>query len=636
MYPAANSGKLIPNATFGGVSQPANLNLDGRTPLYQDQWWLTLANNVTKIAAGHTLKGGVFFSRSQRMSQLPTTFNGAFDFARNVNNPLDTGYAYSNAVLGVFNVYAESNNRPAGSFRVNSWQWFVQDSWRIVRRLTLEVGMRFTLLEPMYERDGLISSFDPARFDRARMVQLVRPARVGSARVGVHPVTGAVYPAALIGAIAPGTGDTANGMVVAAENPGAPRGLVSSPGVDFGPRFGFAWDLTGAGRTALRGGFGIFTSVPEMQLLRLLGSQPPLSNTPRVTFGQFSGLTAAPGFLFPQNVLGNDPKGRNASAMHMSLSVQHRLGWGTVVDIGYAGSLGRHIFWQRNEASIPFGANFDPRNADPTSPGTPLPPAFLRERVGYNDINIRDYSGTSHYHSLQVSANRRFARNLEFGASWTWSKAMTYVDSDFSNISTLISPRVWNYGLASFDRTHVLKINYLWSIPGSPWGAPVARAILNGWQLSGISSFVSGQPLGVGFSLVQATDITGSPTDGARIFVLSNPILPKSERTFSRNFGTEVFRVPAIGTFGNAARTLIRGPGINNWDAALFKNFTLREPLRLQFRWELYNVLNHTQFSDLDTTARFDARGSQVNARLGEFTAARPPRVMQLALRLLF
>ena len=113
-------------------------------------------------------------------------------------------------------------------------------------------------------------------------------------------------------------------------------------------------------------------------------------------------------------------------------------------------------------------------------------------------------------------------------------------------------------------------------------------------------------------------------------------VLAKGERTFSRNFRTEVFRRPALNTFGNSGVTQIRGPGINNWDMVLMKNLPIKERLRIQFRAEAYNVFNQTQFSTLDTATRFDAAGNQVNARFGEFLAARPPRVMQFALRLYF
>lgn len=142
--------------------------------------------------------------------------------------------------------------------------------------------------------------------------------------------------------------------------------------------------------------------------------------------------------------------------------------------------------------------------------------------------------------------------------------------------------------------------------------------------------------MGVGFTQVTATDLTGTPSISSRIVVTGNPVLPKSERTFSRNFDTSVFRMPAVGTLGNAAKTLLRGPGINNWDVAVIKSFPLRERLRAQFRAEMYNAFNHTQFSAFDATARFDARGAQVNGNFGQFTAARNPRYMQLAARVTF
>ena len=146
----------------------------------------------------------------------------------------------------------------------------------------------------------------------------------------------------------------------------------------------------------------------------------------------------------------------------------------------------------------------------------------------------------------------------------------------------------------------------------------------------------SGAPLGLGYSTTVPIDITGSPTDGARITLAGEPTIPKGERTRLRYFDTSVVRLPAVGTIGNAARTNIRGPGFNNWDLALFKNFPIREALRCQFRWETYNTWNHSQFNGVDTTARFDPQGNQVNNRLGELISARPARIMQFALRFYF
>jgi hypothetical protein len=214
---------------------------------------------------------------------------------------------------------------------------------------------------------------------------------------------------------------------------------------------------------------------------------------------------------------------------------------------------------------------------------------------------------------------------------------MDYNSGDTDTVSSLVPVRVWNYGLSNFDRTHILKFNWLWDIPKAPVGNAVLDRVVNGWQLSGIASFVSGNPMSVGYNTTTAVDITGTPSQGARIVVLDNPVLPKSERTFNRFFNTDVFALPKVGTFGNSARTVIRGPGTNNWDIAVFKNVPVNERMRFQFRLETYNTFNHTQFSGLDTGARFEpATGQQVNTRFGELTGARSPRIIQLALRFLF
>ena len=173
-------------------------------------------------------------------------------------------------------------------------------------------------------------------------------------------------------------------------------------------------------------------------------------------------------------------------------------------------------------------------------------------------------------------------------------------------------------------------------MPKTPFHAAVLKQAFNGWQISGIASQLSGAPLGVGFSSATGADFTGSATQGARIVVLSNPILPKGDRDFFHNFRTDVFAPPTLGTFGNAARTVVRGPGVNNFDLSLFKEFPIREQMRFQFRAEAYNAFNHTQFSSIDTTARFDATGKQINSLLSSFTGARSARIMQFAIRFYF
>jgi hypothetical protein len=636
LNPASNPLDLIPNATFGGVTNPAVLYMEGRFPFYQKLFSSSLTHNLTKIRGAHTLKAGITIERHYQGSLNDGNYTGSISFARDVNNPLDTGYAYSNAAMGVYNTYTEQSARVVLHFRQYNEEWFVQDSWRASRRLTLDLGLRFHHLEPIFMSDNKLSAFSQGSYDRARQVRLVAPTRVNGIRVGLDPATGVTYLPAQIGALVPGVGDSANGMALAARN-GYPRGLTDGYGVLFGPRAGFALDVFGNARTAVRGGVGMFYNRPNMSFnyARFAGLTPFVAN-PILYYGTLPALTSSSGVVFPQSVNGIDRQGKMPSVMNYSLSVQQNLGFGAVVDIGYVGSLGRNLMWLRNINAIPFGANFNPANIDASNPPSPLPASFLRPTTGYNDIMMSEAASSSNYHSLQVTARRRFTRGLQFGAAWTWSKAMGFADYDNTGVSTLVPVRVWNYGLASFDRTHILKLDWLYNLPKSPWKSLPAKLVLNDWQISGITSLVSGQPLGIGFSTTTGADITGSPTNGARVDVLSNPVLPKSQRTFSRNFRTDVFRVPARGTIGTSAATAIRGPGINNCDVAIFKDFPVRESIRFQFRWEMYNAFNHTQFSSLDTAARFDAQGNQVNARFGEFTAARAPRVMQFALRFHF
>ncbi|MGH8248712.1 MAG: hypothetical protein ACREUU_20065, partial [Gammaproteobacteria bacterium] len=536
-----------------------------------------------------------------------------FNFGRNINNPLDTDYAYSNAILGVFNQYDEPTGRPYPVNYASNTEWFVQDTWKVSRRLSLDLGMRFQWLPQSWIRGDALAGFSADAWNLAQAPRLIQPALQGGARVGRNPNTGQIVSATLIGALAPGSGSPSNGMVSPITDQSVPRSLMNNPGLLLAPRVGFAYDTGGKGKMAIRGGFGLFHNrMSHGVVLTDFSIQPPLVDRPTLFFGTMSGLLNSTGVLFPANVLGLDRNARAPTVMNFSLTVQRDIGHSTVADIGYVGSLGRHLLWQRNINAIPLGANFRASSIDPTT-NRPLPPNFLRPYPGWGNINLREPAGSSNYHSLQASANRRFASNLQYGVSYTWSKSLDYSSDDGASVSTLVSPRVWNYGLSSFDRTHVLKANWLLDLPRWTNAPRGAGFIANNWQISGIYTASSGAPLSVGFGTVTAVDITGSPTDGARISITGNPVLPRGERSFSRYFDTSVFMLPQTGTFGNAARTVIRGPGIHNWDLTAHKNFNWKERVQTQFRAEFYNAFNHTQYSALDTTARFDAQGRQGN-----------------------
>ncbi|HET8549308.1 MAG TPA: hypothetical protein VFL57_14945, partial [Bryobacteraceae bacterium] len=178
--------------------------------------------------------------------------------------------------------------------------------------------------------------------------------------------------------------------------------------------------------------------------------------------------------------------------------------------------------------------------------------------------------GTSNYNGLQVGLTRRYQPGVQFGVAYTWSKALGVGSSDGETLSRFLSRKVWNYGLAYYDQTHMFIVNYLWDLPKASRVAPsaVVRWAFDNWQLSGITNVSSGLPQSVNFTTVDNADITGGG-DGVRPVVVAPIPLSRSERGFSRWFNTAAFARPAQGTFGNAAIRVYRGPGISNWDMNL-------------------------------------------------------------------
>lgn len=636
-YPANNPYNLIPWASFGGVPGAASFSTDSRFPVRGADLVATLSDGLSKIWGAHTLKAGIYYEHARNYEGERGTFAGSFDFSRDVNNPLDSNWAYSNALLGNFRSYVESDTRPSTLTRGSTFEWYLQDNWKATRKLTLDYGVRFTWFQPYYQVDQRAANWSPERYNPADNVLLYGPAvDAAGQRVARNPLTGALAPAVLIGAIVPNKGNPVNGMVVASDS-SYPRSFLENQGILAGPRAGFAYDVFGDGKMAIRGGVGIFYNTRERGGINFsLPTNPPIQFSPTLFYDNIANLTNAAGVLFPSSVTGLARGGEAPTVYSYSLGVQRDIGFRTVLDVAYVASLGRHLYQRRDLNVLPYGARFLPQNQDPTT-GRPLPDNFLRPYPGYGSVGYVEPGSNSSYHSLQVQANRRFSRGLQFGASWTWSKAMDYTDGDTGTVATYVPIRIWNYGKAGYDRTHILVANWLWDVPRASalWNNAAIRTAFDDWQVSGIASFQSGVPLGIGLSTTDGADITGGG-DGARVVVLDNPILPKDQRTIQQFFRTDVFARPAQGTWGNAPKDVVRGPGINNWDISIFKNFPVKEIGRLQFRWELYNAFNHAQFQGVDTTARFDPAGNQVNGRFGALTSTAPGRVMQGSLRFIF
>ncbi|MBI4873436.1 MAG: carboxypeptidase regulatory-like domain-containing protein [Acidobacteria bacterium] len=630
----------IPNLTFGGNPNPVTASF-GNIPYenYNNIW--SFVDNVSKVAGSHNIKAGVYIERTQKYQVGGGNNRGAFNFARSSNNPLDANHGYANALLGNFNSYSEATARVNGDWWFWNFEWFVQDNWRVSKRLTLDAGVRFYRLPPQTDKNDTIAGFDPLRYGRAKAPALYMPALdSANRRVAMNPLNGQLAAAQFIGLFVPGSGDFANGAFVGGTS-GYPKGLYSVPSLAFGPRLGFAYDVFGNGKTAIRGGFGMFKDRMQGNPTMNTNGNPPVAYSPTLSFGQLDTYAGSPGALGPSGINSLFGKQKLSSTMNFSLGLQQQVGaW--ALDASYVGGLSRNLMASLNINPIPMYARFvdrNPQNADPTNRSTPLADNFLRPYYGWADINYRSNGYSSNYNSLQLAANRRYSSGLQVGVAYTFSKTLGVADGDTSGISPYFSPRQRNYGPAGFDRPHVFVANYIYDVPkiGSRTGFKPAGWVLDNWQISGMTVLQSGSPFTPGFGLVRSEEWTGS-AEGARVDVIANPNLPKSERTFTRWFNTAAFAMPRKGTFGNAGVNIMRNPGINNWDLSITKKVPLGGEQRwLQFRTELFNAWNHTQYSGMGTGTSFDnTTGAQTSPNFGVINGARPPRLIQLSLKVYF
>jgi len=464
-YPQNNPYDLIPWASFGGVPGAAAFSTEPRFPVRGADTVATLSDGLSKVWGAHTLKAGIYIEHARNYEGERGTFPGSFDFSRDVNNPLDSNWAYSNALLGNFRSYIESDTRPNTLTRGTTIEWYLQDNWKATRKLTLDYGVRFSWVQPYWQANGKAANWAIDRYDPKQNPQLYAPALdAAGKRVARNPLTSELAPAVLIGAIVPNSGSPINVMVLATDTT-YPKSFMESQGVLVGPRAGFAYDMFGDGKMAIRGGIGMFYNTRERGGINgNLPTNPPVQFSPTLFYGNMANLLSASGVLFPSSVTGLARGGEIPTVYSYSLGVQRDIGFKTVVDVAYVGSLGRHLFQRRDLNVLPYGARFLPQNQDPTT-GRPLPDNFMRPYPGFGSIGYLEPASSSSYHSLQVQANRRFSRGLQFGASWTWSKAMDYTDGDTGTVATYVPLRVWNYGKAGYDRTHILAINWLWDLP---------------------------------------------------------------------------------------------------------------------------------------------------------------------------
>jgi hypothetical protein len=669
-YPKDNPLGLLPAMSFGGITSAATVNYDGRFPMVDDSTSWTIADDITKIAGGHEFKAGIRLQRAlynQYHQAGGANFPGNFKFDTDSQNPLDSGYAYANAILGLYDTYTEATNRVDYAPITKIYEWYVRDHWRVTSRLTLDIGFRFTWGLPQAPNNNNAGNFVTYLYDPAKATVLYRPAKINGQNVAINPITGQVVtPNVLAGLIIPGSGDPMNGIITPT-TPGFPREMVYSNGILTAPRFGLAWDPFGNGKTALRMGGGFFYNPgADAGTLGNLFFNPPAIYNPTQYYGYISQAANGTGLLSPSSFSRTiDPNHKIVTAYHANAGIQRDLGHLMALDVSYVGSLGRHLSETVNLNNPYYGAILLPQNLNPQT-NTPLNDNYFRPYQGYGGFSQQIFEGNSSYHSLQVTLNKRFAHGVQFGVSYTHSKALGYAEGDSTStsgtpsgasntVASYLDRKIWNYGLLSYDRPNLLTFNFLLDVPklSRLMPNPVVKAIFDGWQISDITTFAPGSPLNINMTTNPTVNFFGSGEgDGSRPMLVGNPNLPSSQRSVDNWFNIAAFAEPipltaaqcASGTcpaisymnIGNTPQGIIRGPGRQTWNTAVFKTFRFKERLRVQFRAEAYNTFNHTNFNAVDTTIQYNASGVNTRSSTANITSAREPRIMQFALRINF
>jgi hypothetical protein len=647
-HPELNPRNVVPKVTFNVPNAP-NFTFDNRLVDQGEAWLSSIRTNLTWIKGQHTVKGGFYLEQSRNSEGNGGVgagpWAGQFTFTTDTNNPWDTNHSYANALIGSFRDYTEIDAFSDVRGRRLLSEAYLQDTWKLHRKVTLDYGVRFLWYEP-WNSSQPASVFVPERYDPAKAPRLYQPARINGVNLALDPVTGITLPNIFVGTFVPGVGDRYNGMVTSAD-PNYPKGFRDSQGVEPEPRLGLAWDLSDNGKTALHASVGLYHN-PHVNAngMDAMARNPPIQNQPSIIYGTMDTLLAvgAQGAFAnrPSTVFGIERDAPTPKSYNYSVGFQREIGFGTVVDVTYAGSRMRDGEMESNINPVPDGARFldvNPQNADPRTPTAAKPAEFLRPYVGYQAINMRSHFGTSQYNSLQIQLNRRYTRGLQFAVAYTLAKTI----SDGTSFNPLRPGKAWNEGPDGSTQLHNFVVSYTWDVPkGSQlWNTRIGRGAMDGWQVSGDTAIVSGDWSGASTSTTDNVDFTGG--DGGTRPRITGDVLcqtgncdPDPNGTGSMLNAAAFSRLTGRGDIGNAGPAFFRLPKIFVSNLSAFKNFELGGGRRIQIRWEIYNVFNQVNFSAINTNAQFNPAGQMVNQSFGQATAARSPRIMQAAIRFSF
>lgn len=573
---------------YGGIPGGISLNIK---PTQQVE---TLESSLDWTPGRHNIKGGFMGQLQIATDQNYLYSKGYFGITGAF-----TGNPYGDFLLGYPNYSDRSFPENEWGTRTHVYAFYLQDTWRIRPRLTLDLGTRFEFNPfPVPLRAG--ANFYPG------LDKVVLSARNGKVDFWSQS--------------APFVYNANPSWFALSDQVGAPFALATSAGGHFDPRLGFAWRPFGGTKTVIRGGAGVFSVPWEGQITRgfAVVNPPWVEYEFKYASTPTDWATFWPSFTQPQSFTGTmvtslDKKFYVGYSDQWNLTVEHELPGKIDLSVGYVGNKGTHLEQSANLEQPPYGPN--------AFSNLPYPQfGSFGQLLGAG--------GNSNYNALEIRAQKRFAKGLSFLTSYTWSKTMDYTSSDAAFISDRFHPGL-DYGLSSLDTGDRLVTSWVYALPVGPgkhWGrglSGVAGKMVGGWMVTGIASFQSGAPFSV-YSTYDTSGfyvVSGQRADRVCNGKLSNP-------TVSEWYNTSCFTLATPYTIGSSARNVLRADAMSNFDIGILKDTHINEHQYVQFRFEMFNAFNHPLFGTPVTTIGLPTSG--------EVLTAGAPREIQLALKYYF
>jgi hypothetical protein len=648
LFTGPNADTRIPSINLAGVTG-ANYTSNW-TPWNNKADDYQIRDDLSWTRGAHQLKFGFSWALYKKQqdafanTQGNFTFNGFYTTptACTPSSTVSCGYDFGDYLMGFAQAYSEDGNKITGQWNNISPAAYVQDNWRVSSRLTLNLGLRWDGIPHTYEANNQSSNFYPNLYNPANAAIFDSNGHICSANS--NPLCAGGPSPGLVTSTNPQLGGYQfylNGIGIGGEN-GIPKGLVNNSWNNWGPRLGFAYDLTGQAKTVLRGGFGMMYERIQGNDMYNGAVNPPGDPNPTLNGVslQNPGLNLATGNIITAAALPVLPLGVTGIAVNYkppvsyqySAGVQQAVGAHAVLNISYVGSHGSHENYYQAINLPPLASLPAEVAAGALNNETVTYPGFGGIRLAYNE-------GNALYNSLQTSLTGTVHRDLHLQVAYTLAKAedsTTSVGSggDLNNATNPYEGWKYDFGPSVFDRRDVFFTNFVYDIPLFRDNAShLVRSAVGGWQLSAIITEETGAPLNLGVSGTTASSIIGN--SGVRPNVTGSISYPKTVASW---FNTSVFSAPVCATgpdcYGNLGFDAIRGPGRDNFDLSLKKLFSFTERFKMEFRADAFNAWNHTQFHGDDNNGGI---GLNVNGGgFGQVTSAFDGRQFQLGVKFMY